>query len=58
MLIKEIKRGEVLHIGDATITLIKKSGQAARLCIDAPLNIPIYLESEAKQQQVSDKIKS
>ncbi len=53
MLIKEIRPGETLRIGDAVITLVKKSGQAARLCINADPSIKIELV-ERRGEPVSD----
>ena len=38
----EIKAGETLVIGDVRITLERKSGQAARLLIDAQDGTEIY----------------
>lgn len=37
----DLKPGERLQIGDATVTLVQKSGQLARLVIDADKSIPV-----------------
>lgn len=37
----DLKPGEKLQIGDATIVLVQKSGQLARLSIDADKSIPV-----------------
>lgn len=41
MLRIDLKPGEKLQIGDATVTLEQKSGQLARLVIDADKSIPV-----------------
>lgn len=48
MLILELKVGESVKIGDATVTLDDKSGRVARLSIEAPKSVPI-----TRQQQVT-----
>lgn len=48
MLIREIRPGESLRIGDAVVTLVKKSGQAARLCINAPAYVKVASEKDKK----------
>ena len=37
----ELRIGETLHIGNSTVTLEKKSGQRARLLVQAPADIPV-----------------
>lgn len=46
MLKIDLRPGEKLRIGDAVITLEQKSGQLARLVIDADKSIPVRKESE------------
>ena len=41
MLIRELKVGQSIQIGEAIITLIHKSGAVARLSIDADKSIKI-----------------
>ena len=41
MLIREVRVGQSIQIGDAVITLIHKSGSVARLAIDADKSIKI-----------------
>lgn len=43
----DIKPGQKLQIGDATITLEQKSGQLARLVIDAPKSVTIKKLTES-----------
>lgn len=52
MLIKELRTGDSFKIGDATITMVKKSGQVARLAISADKTIPI---TDVKKQQQKEK---
>jgi hypothetical protein len=37
----DLKPGEKLQIGDATIVLVQKSGQLARLEVEADRSIPV-----------------
>lgn len=37
----DLRQGQVLLIGDSRIVLEHKSGQAARLCIEAPRDVKI-----------------
>lgn len=46
MIKMDLRPGEKLRIGDAVITLEQKSGQLARLVIDADKSIPVRKESE------------
>jgi hypothetical protein len=41
MLKIDLRPGEKLQIGDATVTLVQKSGQLASLVIDADRSIPV-----------------
>lgn len=41
MLIRELRPGQVIKIGDIEITMIHKSGQVARLGITADKSVPI-----------------
>lgn len=41
MLVLELKVGESVRIGDATVTLEEKSGKIARLSIEADKSVPI-----------------
>lgn len=41
MLRIELKPGEAISIGNAVVTLESKSGQVARLAIDADKSIPV-----------------
>lgn len=40
-LILDLRQGDVLNIGDAKVQLIKKSGQLARICVEADNHIEI-----------------
>lgn len=40
-LILDLRQGDVLNIGDAKVRLIKKSGQLARICVEADNHIEI-----------------
>ena len=42
MLKIELRVGESVKIGDATVTLEEKSGKIARISIDAPKSVPIH----------------
>ena len=50
MLIRELRVGESIVIGEVKITVLKKSGQVARLGVDAAKNISIKAD-EAKSKQ-------
>lgn len=41
MLIRELRPGQVIRIGDVEVTMIQKSGQVARLGIKADRSVPI-----------------
>ena len=59
MLIRELKVGQSLKIGEAVITLIHKSGAVARLSIDADKSIKITdlsKESKALQREASKSV--
>lgn len=49
MLIREVRVGQSIQIGDAVITLIHKSGSVARLAIDADKSIKITDLSKEQQ---------
>ena len=49
-LVVEIKVGESLRIGDALLVLEKKSGQVARLRIDADPSIPVISPKTRRHQ--------
>ena len=49
MLIRELKVGQSIQIGEAIITLIHKSGAVARLSIDADKSIKITDLSKEQQ---------
>jgi len=40
----DLKTGDTLYIGDAKVQLIKKSGQLARICVEADNHIDIKHE--------------
>lgn len=42
MLVLEIRVGESIKIGEATVTLADKSGKTARLSIEASKDVPIH----------------
>ena len=46
-LIADIKPNEIIKIGDTTVRLERKSGQLARLVIDAPEQVRITLPRQA-----------
>lgn len=52
----DIKVGESLKIGDATVTLQKKAGQLARLSIDAPANVRVEVKSSGAAAQAAKGI--
>lgn len=49
----DVRPGERVNVGDITVELVHKSGQAARLRVSAPLQIPIQREvvSEVRRAQ-------
>lgn len=53
----DLRVGETLRIGDAVIVLEQKSGQLARLVIEADKSIPVRKESEpnASIRLIADK---
>jgi hypothetical protein len=42
----DLRPGEKLQIGDATVTLVQKSGQLASLSIEADKSIPVKKVAE------------
>ncbi len=52
MLKIEIRVGESVKIGDATVTLEDKSGKIARLSIDAPKSVPIQRMPQTSMAQI------
>ena len=53
----DIKVGEALKIGgDVTVTLQKKTGQLARLSIDAPANVRVEVKSSGAAAQAAKGI--
>lgn len=48
----DIKVGEILRIGNTSVQLVKKSGQLARLVIDADQDTPI--KTPARKSVPSD----
>lgn len=42
----DLKPGEQLQIGDVIVTIEKKSGQFARLAVDAPRSTPVKKVAE------------
>ncbi|OFE44639.1 hypothetical protein [Acinetobacter towneri] len=51
-LILDLRQGDVLNIGDAKVRLIKKSGQLARICVEADNHIEI----KHKRMSASDSV--
>ena len=49
----DMKVGESIRIGDATITLDDKSGKVARLSIEAPRTVPI---ERVRQQTIANHV--
>ena len=49
--IHDLKLGQVLTIGDVTVRLEKKSGQLARLAIEAPSTTPVKLSKETNAHE-------
>lgn len=52
----ELRVGESVKIGDATITLADKSGKIARLSIDAPRSVPIDRQPSSSTAQIAAKV--
>lgn len=52
----ELRVGESVKIGDATITLAEKSGKNARLSIDAPKSVPIDRQPQSSTAQIAAKV--
>jgi sRNA-binding carbon storage regulator CsrA len=53
----DIKAGESLTVGDdVTITLLKKSGQLARLSVDKPENVRVEVKVIGSAKQASKGI--
>ena len=53
MLTIDIKVGESIRIGDATITLEEKSGKIARLSIEADKSVPIHRVQSTSMAQIA-----
>lgn len=51
MLIRELRPGQTIAIGDAKITLVHKSGQAARLAIDVDKSVLVVMVSEVEKKK-------
>jgi len=49
----EVRVGESIRIGDATITLDDKSGKIARLSIEAPKTVPIQRVQTSSMAQIA-----
>lgn len=54
-LIADIKPNETITIGDTTVRLERKSGQLARLVIDAPEQVRITLPRQAGSAKTGDR---
>jgi sRNA-binding carbon storage regulator CsrA len=48
----ELRVGESVKIGDATVTLIDKSGKVARLSIEAAKTVPIQRIQSTSMAQI------
>lgn len=48
MLKVDLRPGQSIQVGDATIRLVKKSGQVASLVIDADKSVPIKTPGSLK----------
>ena len=55
MLIRELRVGQSLIIGDIKIVVLKKSGQVARLGVEASKEILIKADEEAKEAAKRNK---
>lgn len=53
MLVIELRVGESVKIGDATVTLEDKSGKTARLSIEAPRSVPIQRLQPTSMAQIA-----
>lgn len=51
----DIKPNEIITIGDTTVRLERKSGQIARLVIDAPEQVRITLPRQAGSAKTGDR---
>ena len=51
----DLKIGESIKIGEATLTLDDKSGKVVRLSIDADIKIPIQRVKHNEQQVFNSK---
>jgi len=49
----EIRVGESIKIGDALVTLESKSGQIARLAIDASKDVPVHKVQSSTMAQIA-----
>lgn len=52
----DLKVGESMTIGAATLTLQKKSGQLARLMVDAPDNVKVEVKRSGVAAQAAKGI--
>lgn len=55
MLKLDIRVGESVQIGSAVVTLEQKSGQIARLAIQADKNIPVHRINKTTTAQIAAK---
>lgn len=53
MLVIELRVGEAVRIGQATVTLEDKSGKVARLSIEASKDVPIQRVSQTTPAQMA-----
>ena len=53
MLVIELRVGESIRIGDATVTLDDKSGKIARLSIEAEKSVPIQRMQPNSMAQIA-----
>ena len=51
----DIKPSQTITIGDTTVRLTRKSGQIARLVIDAPEQVRITLPRQADSAKTGDR---
>ena len=51
MLIRELRPGQTIAIGDVKITMIHKSGQVARLGIEADKIVPVVNVGESDKKK-------
>ena len=53
MLVIELRVGEAIRIGEATVTLDDKSGKIARLSIEASKDVPIQRIQSTSMAQIA-----